>query len=53
MREDMIRVLDQRDFLVKENKRLQEELEQERKKVSMLEQEKEQSQSQPLTTVGA
>ncbi|CDQ19019.1 hypothetical protein SAMN05192559_101334 [Halobacillus karajensis] len=43
MREDMLRVLDQRDYLVKENKRLQEQLEDERRKVFELKQEVEKS----------
>ncbi|MGI8315825.1 hypothetical protein [Halobacillus mangrovi] len=56
MREDMIQVLDQRDYLVKENKRLQEELEQERMKVSLLKQEQKLNpeilETQPLGKVG-
>ncbi|GEN54537.1 hypothetical protein [Halobacillus faecis] len=52
MREDMLRVLDQRDYLVKENKRLQEELEREQSKVQQL--QKEQQESKPaLSTMGA
>ncbi|MYL36352.1 hypothetical protein [Halobacillus litoralis] len=37
MREDMVRVLDQRDILVKENEKLQQQLEEERQKVAALE----------------
>ncbi|WP_226580983.1 hypothetical protein [Halobacillus litoralis] len=55
----MIRVLDQRDHLVKENQKLQEQLEHERMKVSVLKKEKEQKEqskeeqeSRPLSTVG-
>ncbi|WP_394218288.1 hypothetical protein [Halobacillus trueperi] len=54
MREDMLRVLDQRDLLVKENKRLQEELEAERNKVQQLKKEQEQQDRKPsISTVGA
>lgn len=54
MREDMLRVLDQRDHLVKENQRLQEELEQERMKVLKMKQELEkQHEKQALSTMGA
>ncbi|SFJ47706.1 hypothetical protein SAMN04487936_102331 [Halobacillus dabanensis] len=53
MREDMLRVLDQRDYLVKENQHLQEQLEEERKKVLKLEQEMKQiKEREPLSTVG-
>lgn len=44
MREDMIRVLDQRDILVKENEKLQQQLEEEREKVSMLQEKLQQEQ---------
>ncbi|MYL49312.1 hypothetical protein GLV98_07435 [Halobacillus litoralis] len=54
MREDMIRILDQRDYLVKENERLQEELELERMKVlQMKKEQEEQLEKQPLSTMGA
>ncbi|WLR49087.1 hypothetical protein LC065_07970 [Halobacillus litoralis] len=54
MREDMIRILDQRDYLVKENERLQEELEQERMKVlQMKKEQEEQLEKQTLSTMGA
>ncbi|WP_167449454.1 hypothetical protein [Halobacillus trueperi] len=54
MREDMLRVLDQRDYLVKENQRLQEELEQERMKVLQMKQEQEaQQKEQALSSMGA
>lgn len=44
MREDMIRVLDQRDILVKENEKLQQQLEEERQKVAALEEKLQQEQ---------
>ncbi|MBN8235189.1 hypothetical protein JF544_07990 [Halobacillus kuroshimensis] len=44
MREDMIRVLDQRDILVKENEKLQQQLEEERQKVAMLQEKLQQEQ---------
>lgn len=54
MREDMLRVLDQRDLLVKENKRLQEELEMERNKVQQLKKEQDQQETKrALSTMGA
>ncbi|MEC3883998.1 hypothetical protein GLW00_03415 [Halobacillus litoralis] len=54
MREDMLRVLDQRDFLVKENQRLQEELEAERNKLQQLMKEQEhQDRERSLSTMGA
>ncbi|UOQ46224.1 hypothetical protein MUN89_10095 [Halobacillus salinarum] len=37
MREDMERIFDQRDFLVKENKKLKEEVAEEKRKVALLE----------------
>lgn len=49
----MIRVLDQRDFLVKENKRLQEQLEHERLKVSVLKRELEKEEKRTLVPSGA
>lgn len=49
----MLRVLDQRDYLVKENQRLQEQLEEERMKVVRLEQElKQLREKQSFSTVG-
>ncbi|MYL20800.1 hypothetical protein GLW04_12935 [Halobacillus litoralis] len=44
MREDMVRVLDQRDILVKENEKLQQQLEEERQKVAALEEKLQQDQ---------
>lgn len=54
MREDMLRVLDQRDFLVKENQRLQEELEAERNKLQQLMKDQEQQENKrALSSMGA
>ncbi|WP_156112584.1 hypothetical protein [Halobacillus sp. BBL2006] len=55
IREDFVRIMDQRDHLVMENKRLQEQLEEERMKVSLLKKEIEESNSfskKEITSIG-